>query len=157
MVYPCDNCVFSIPVVLRSKTQLMLVLTVFLAACSSELKPPLVATDIVITEPVPGREMSAAYLSLTNNTNELIDITKITSAEFDAVEIHESLLEGGIARMRQLEKLAVPANSTVKLRPGGKHLMLMRPTKTVDSVSLKFFAGTTLLLGINASIQPRND
>jgi copper(I)-binding protein len=124
----------------------------FLAACGGEARPPLVATDIVITQPMPGRQMSAGYISLTNNTNTAISITHVVSPDFEAVEMHESLLEGGVAKMRRIDELTIPANSTVSLERGGKHLMLMRPRGALEMVSLGFYSGDTLLLEVNVPI-----
>ena len=124
----------------------------FLAACGGEARPPLVATDIVITQPMPGRHMSAGYLSFTNNTNAAIRITHVVSPDFEAVEMHESLLEDGVAKMRPIEELTIPANSSVSLERGGKHLMLMRPTDALETVSLGFYSGDTLLLEVNVPI-----
>ena len=45
-------------------------------ACSTEPQPPLVATELVITRPMPGAGMSAGYLSLANNTEQKISITR---------------------------------------------------------------------------------
>lgn len=124
----------------------------FLAACDGEARPPLVATDIVITQPMPGGHMSAGYISFTNNTNAAISITHVVSPDFEAVEMHESLLEDGVAKMRRIEELTIPANSSVSLERGGKHLMLMRPTGALETVSLGFYSGDTLLLDVNVPI-----
>jgi periplasmic copper chaperone A len=129
-----------------------LIACLFLAACGGAAKAPLVASDIVITGPMPGRHMSAGYISLTNNTSDAINITHVVSPEFAAVEMHESLLEDGIARMRRIETLTIPANSSVSLQRGGKHLMLMRPTAALDTVSLGFYSGDTLLLNVEAPV-----
>lgn len=124
----------------------------FLAACGGEARAPLVATDIVITQPMPGGQMSAGYISFTNNTNAAISITQVVSPDFEAVEMHESLLEDGVAKMRRIDKLTIPANSGVTLERGGKHLMLMRPTAALETVSLNFYSGDTLLLEVNVPI-----
>lgn len=134
-----------------------LLICLFLAACGGEAKAPLVASDIVITEPMPGRHMSAGYISFTNNTSDAINITRVVSTEFDAVEMHESLVEDGVAKMRPIEELVIPANSSVSLQRGGKHLMLMRPTAALDTVSLSFYSGDTLLLNVNAPVSRRNN
>jgi copper(I)-binding protein len=128
-----------------------------MSACSDDVMPPLVATDIEITAAMPGRQMSAGYLSLTNNTDITITITSVVSPEFASVEIHESLLEDGIARMRRLAELSIPAHSTLTLERGGKHLMLMRPSGNTQQVSLSFNSGDTIVLGVRATISPRNN
>lgn len=124
-----------------------LCLAVFLAACS-EPQPPLVADEVEITRPMPGRHMSAGYLVLTNNTDEPIRITGATSPQFGRVEIHETTLEDGVARMRRLEELVVPARQSVRLERGGKHLMLMRARDLDGAVSVQLFSDGAPVLAI---------
>lgn len=119
-----------------------------LVACSAENKAPLVATDVVVYQSVPGSPMRAGYLTLTNNTSATISIDRIASPEFAQVEMHESLLEGGIAKMRALPILPITAGETVRFEKGGKHLMLMQPVDDFDSVTLQFYSNDTLLLDV---------
>ena len=44
-----------------------------------------------------------------------------------AAELHNHIMEKGIARMRRVDAIAVPAGKSVVLKPGGYHLMLDRP------------------------------
>ena len=92
--------------------------------------------------------MSAGYLVLHNNTDEPMRITGATSPQFGLVEIHETRIEDGISRMRQLEELVVPARGSVTLERGGKHLMLMRAADLGDAVSVQLMSGTTPVLSI---------
>jgi copper(I)-binding protein len=135
----------------------LLIICTSLGACSNDAIPPLVATDIEITEALPGNNMSAGYLSLTNNTDIAITISSVVSPEFELVEVHESLLENGLSKMRRIPLLSIPAHSTVTLERGGKHLMLMRPTVAAQQVTLNFHSGDTILLGVHAPITPRNN
>jgi len=127
---------------------IVVLLTVLLAACGAP-QPPLVATDVEITRPMPGRQMSAGFLVLTNNTDEPIHITSAASQQFGSVEIHETTVEDGISRMRRLDALVVPAHGSVTLERGGKHLMLMNARDIGDAVSLKLFAGDMPVLELN--------
>ena len=135
----------------------LLLACVLLSACSEELLPPLVASNVNIVAPIPGKTMSAGYLSITNNTADTVRISRVESAHFESVQIHESVVEDGIAKMHRLDELTIPARSTVKLEPGGKHLMLMRPTGTADQISLSFFSAETLLLGVTATLTTRTN
>ena len=69
---------------------------------------------------------TGAFMTLHNPTGQ---DDRLISARSDAarvVEIHESVMEGDVMRMRQLEDgLLLPAGETVELRPGGMHLMLI--------------------------------
>jgi len=128
-----------------------------LTACGSEATPPLVATDIDISGPMPVSNMSAGYLSLANNTNKEIIITRVASAEFESVEIHESSIVDGIAKMRRVDQLTIPANSITLLERGGLHLMLMRPRDKPEAVSLSFYGGDVLLLSVQTRISGRSN
>jgi copper(I)-binding protein len=39
-----------------------------------------------------------------------------------SVELHNSILEGDVMRMRQLDAIEVPGNKAVMLQPGGMHI-----------------------------------
>jgi copper(I)-binding protein len=41
------------------------------------------------------------------------------------VEIHNHIMEGGVAKMRRVDGIAVSGGASVALKPGGYHLMLM--------------------------------
>jgi len=115
-----------------------LLIAAFLTACGAPEAPVLVS-DVDITKPMPGRHMSAGFFVITNNTNEAIRVTRVESPQFASVEIHETTIEDGIARMRELGELLVPAHGNVTLERGGKHLMLMRPQDLGETVTLHFF------------------
>lgn len=133
-------------------------LTLVLAtACSSNIEPPLVARDVVVTRAIPGMTMSAAYLTLTNNSDVPIRIDRVSSPQYDSVQLHETTIEEGVARMRALAEVEIPAGATVTFRRGGKHLMLMRPTGSVDTVSLSFHSGDDLVLTVAATPESVND
>lgn len=137
--------------------RLVILLLAVLAACTSEPQPPLVASDVVVTRPMPGMKMSAAYLSLANNSDEAIRITRVASAEYESVQMHETRMEDGVARMRAIPVLKIAAGETVTLQRGGKHLMLMRPTGSSDTVSLQFLDGDDLLLTVDATFEPQTN
>jgi hypothetical protein len=133
----------------------LLLAALLIGACGAEPQPPLVATELVVTRPMPGAGMSAAYLSLTNNTEATIRITRVTSAQFGSVQLHESILDNGIARMRAIPALEIPAGETLTLQRGGKHLMLMRPTGPADVVSLQFFDDENLVLSVDTEFETK--
>ena len=130
---------------------LTIVVIGLLSACSVE-RAPLVATDMAIAKPLPGMQMTAAYLTLTNNTTQTITITHVASPNFESVEMHESVLEDGMARMYALGDVTILAGASVHFEPGGKHLMLLRPKGTSDSVVLEFYANEAVVLTVNVAL-----
>ncbi len=70
-------------------------------------------------------------------------------SEFLVDQFFSPIIKDEVARMVSLEMLILQPGETVSFEPGSKHLMLMRPTDDIDSVTLKFFAGESLLLSVN--------
>lgn len=99
----------------------------------------------------PGQEVGAAYMEL--KSSEDCILTKVETPVAGSVEIHKMSMKDGVMGMRMLEALDLPAGQTVKLEPGGFHLMLFdlkSPLKTGGSVPatlhFKTKNGKTLML-----------
>ena len=69
---------------------------------------------------------SAVYLHIKNSGKEEITITSGRSDISERVELHTHIKEGDVMKMRPIEGgLKIPAGSSVELKPGGKHIMIM--------------------------------
>lgn len=73
----------------------------------------------------PGATTGAGYLTLTNTGPEPDRLVAVSTPGAEKVEIHEGVTENGVARMRQVPAIDIPAHGAVKLAPGGFHLMLI--------------------------------
>lgn len=124
-------------------------------ATAEKTRAPLMVSDVVVTASMPGMSMSAGYMTFTNNSDADIRISRISSPQFAAVEMHETMIENDVAKMRAVDAIIVPANGSVALQRGGKHLMLMQQAEGEDSVTLNFWFDDTLLLSLNTSIADR--
>ena len=132
------------------RIRIVLLAACLLGACDAKQDAPLVATDVIVYQSVPGSIMRAGYLTLTNNTDATITIDQVTSPDFGSVEMHETILEDGIAKMRAMPSLSIPANESAHFERGGKHLMLMQADENIETVTLQFHSGTALLLSVIA-------
>ena len=74
-----------------------------------------------------GARVAAGYLSITNSGAAPDRLVAVESPAAARVEIHESSEKDGVATMRPVEAIAVAPGETVKLAPGGYHLMFMQP------------------------------
>lgn len=95
------------------------------AACS---KADTGAPDIRIDDAwaratVPGKKATAAYFTISNRGSADDVLISVSSSRASA-DVHSTSMDGGIMRMRKLDRLPLPANETVKLEPGGTHVML---------------------------------
>ena len=132
------------------RIRIVLLAACLLGACDAKQDAPLVATDVIVYQSVPGSIMRAGYLTLTNNTEATITIDQVTSPEFGSVEMHETILEDGIAKMRAMPSLSIPAGESAHFERGGKHLMLMQADENIETVTLQFHSGSALLLSVIA-------
>lgn len=133
-------------------------LLTLLTSCGGDVGPPLSATDITVVAPLPGRSTSAAYMTLHNDSDKAIILTEVSSPLFASVEMHESSLKDGIARMHKLESLTIEARSSMRFAVGGKHLMLIDPRQDLvpgDSISLELNYDDGGILICSAPLQTR--
>jgi len=103
----------------------------FLVACEKN-GGSISFSNLEIYAPLPGNTVTSGYTKITNNTDVTISIDSITSPDFETVEIHETIIVNGIARMIEIEQLTIPANNDVVLKRGGKHFMFFDPTKNIN-------------------------
>jgi copper(I)-binding protein len=90
-----------------------------------------------IRAPAPGQKTAAAYVELTSG--ETAALVAAGSAVAERAELHSMTIDGGVMRMRAQPRIELPARQTVKLAPGGAHVMLVglkQPLKAGDKVPL---------------------
>ncbi len=91
--------------------------------------------DLVISAPwsratPAGSPVAAGYVVITNKGLAAERLVSFSTDLAGQPEVHEMSTEGGVMKMRPLAKgLAIPAGGTVKLEPGGYHLMLLKLKK----------------------------
>jgi copper(I)-binding protein len=94
--------------------------------------------------PPNGRDLTAGYLTLTNGSDKAQKLVGASSPKAERIELHAHLKGAdGLAQMRQVQQVEIPANGTAVLAPGGLHLMVIgikEPLKPGDSfpVELRF-------------------
>ena len=99
-------------------------------ALAQEFKAGDITIDKAWSRATPkGADVGAGYLTIHNNGATPDKLTG-GSADFAAVEIHEMKTENGVMKMRELKDgLNIPAHGTVRLAPGGYHIMFTHLTK----------------------------
>jgi copper(I)-binding protein len=86
--------------------------------------------DIVIKDQWirPGAEkmVTALYFTLENNGSEADTLYAVETDIAKMVQIHETYSDGDVMGMREIGKIIIEPGSSVKLEPGGMHIMVMR-------------------------------
>ncbi len=73
--------------------------------------------------------VGVVYLSVRNGTSRERQLVGLETPVASRSEIHETRMEGDIARMRRVASIRLPPGQTVELRPGGIHGMLIGVTQ----------------------------
>ncbi|PWV90431.1 copper chaperone PCu(A)C [Phyllobacterium myrsinacearum] len=122
-----------------------IVFSLMTAATAAEITVgDLKLSDSCIRAMLPGAQVAGGYLTITNIGKADDRLFAISSERSKKAEIHEMAMDHDVMVMRELPKgLAIPAGESVKLTPGGYHLMLMdvaEPLKEgqVSKLTLKF-------------------
>ena len=89
--------------------------------------------DAWIRNAPPNAMMLAGYATLRNAGDAPITISTVKAQGFDDTSLHETVLVGDVSQMRSLENLSIAPDESVTFEPGGKHIMLMQPTKAPQS------------------------
>jgi copper(I)-binding protein len=122
------------------------------------------AAQVAVTEPwvrgtVAGQKATGAFMQLSSPVDTAL--VAVTSPAAKIAEVHEMKMEGGMMKMRAVDKVAIPAGKSVELKPGGYHVMLVdlvAPLKEGDTVPLKLTfedkGGTKQTIDVRAEVRP---
>ena len=108
----------------------------------------------------PGVAALAGYALLRNSCPTPVSVTDVGSPDFAMGMIHETVVEGGVSRMRGAKSLVVPARGSFAFVPGGAHLMLMHPRRALKEgdrvqVTVQFAGGGKVTAASPCARTPR--
>lgn len=78
-----------------------------------------------VRETITGQNMSAAYFDVKNLGSNPHTVVKIESPVASIVQLHETIEENGMMKMREISQLPLTSHAESHLQPGGMHVMLM--------------------------------
>ena len=87
--------------------------------------------DAWVRETPPGVAMMAGYMELRNNTSRRQVLVTASSPGFETVMIHRTTVKDGMAGMVHASQIELTPNASLLFAPGGYHLMLMNPKRTL--------------------------
>jgi copper(I)-binding protein len=84
-----------------------------------------------------GAANGAVYVTIVNPGGSPDALVKATTDAATTVELHETVQEAGVMKMRPMPRFEVPGGARLEMKPGGHHIMLMglkRDLKPGDTV-----------------------
>ena len=120
----------------------------------------LLVQDAWVLEAPPGMKVMAAYMTIKNSSENSYELSGISSAQFERVEMHRTIIENEQARMERQNRMTVNAGDTLKFEPGGSHLMLFNPEvrlKSGDEVDLSLKLNNGIILDVKAQVRKHSE
>jgi copper(I)-binding protein len=104
----------------------LVAIAALLAACSGAAPSATPTIAQAWARPAAAGADSAAYMTITGAANQADALLSASSPAADMVELHEvSTDASGMTGMHPIDRLDIPAGTSVTLKPGGYHLMVM--------------------------------
>ncbi len=105
-------------------------LVLFTLFSATALAQSLTVEEARVRAVPPGSPTTAAFMELTNPSETDLALVGGTSPLAGSLELHNHVMVDGVMQMRRVEAIPVPAGETVRLAPGGWHLMLFELART---------------------------
>ncbi len=96
--------------------------------CAQAFKFP-DTSDLWFREAPPNARMLAAYVTIDNKTQQDLKLVGAFAPDFAMAEIHKTIEVDGMLKMREQKELSLPNQSSIVMKPGGLHIMLMMPQR----------------------------
>lgn len=81
------------------------------------------AENVWVRATAPGQKVAGAFMDLTSEAP--VSLVGGQSPVAEEVELHTMSMKDGVMRMRRVAEIKLPEGQTVKLEPGGLHVMLI--------------------------------
>ncbi|MGH8278278.1 MAG: copper chaperone PCu(A)C [Gammaproteobacteria bacterium] len=113
--------------------------------------PSVSASGVWVRAAPAGVEFMAGFLTLTNHTDQLLTLTRITSPDFGSVNVVQTPESRQAGPPPASTPLRLPAGQSVTLAPGGQQLRITKPVHRLyegDLVTLllSFSDGSSLTI-----------
>lgn len=123
------------------------------------------AGDIVVLHPyalpsLKGAPNGIGFIDLKNTGRQPDRLIKAASPAVGRVELHEMKMQGDVMQMRELDGIAIAPGATVRMAPGGLHMMLMqlaRPLSAGDKLPITLTFERAGTVNTELWVQPRDE
>jgi copper(I)-binding protein len=136
--------------------KLTLLMTTLLFSATQIAHAEVIADGAYARETAPTATTSAVFISLSNTESNDVALISASTSAAGKVELHDMIKEGDVMKMRQVEKIIIPANGKTELKPGGLHVMLfdlVAPLKEGQMIPVQLHFSNQQTLSVQAPIK----
>ena len=94
------------------------------AATPAAAAPILQVQNAWVRATAPGQKVAAAYMQL-QALQSGVKLQALRSPAAPMLQLHSMQMQGDVMRMHEISSLDLPQGQTLRLQPGGMHIMLM--------------------------------
>nr|WP_232477461.1 copper chaperone PCu(A)C [Roseomonas sp. KE0001] len=129
------------------------------SGASAQAQPGLFAENAWSRPALARIGTAVVYLSLRNGGSQPVRLLGGSTPVAERVEIHESVVEGRVARMRARPGgVVVPPGGVIRFEPSGLHLMLIKPAADLKAgqgftLTLNFENGATFAVPVQVAMR----
>lgn len=119
-----------------------------LGGCQASAPEQASVSDAWVRLPAVAGRPAAAYFTLAGGS-KADRLIGVTSGKAERIELHEGMTDGGMASMKPIDGVDVPAGGTVAFAPGGNHAMLFGVDPAIKAgdplpLAFRFASGETI-------------
>ena len=109
--------------------------------------------DAYSREMPPSASNMAVYLTISNVGSHGVSLESVSSDVAESAMIHRSTMENGMMTMEHLPELYIASRESIKLEPGGLHIMLVGLRRSLQAgdlirLNLDFSNGVVLRVDV---------
>jgi len=104
----------------------------------------------------PVVKVLAAYMIIENHSDKKLSVVGADSPLFGRIEIHNTVIEEGLARMLRQDRIDLAPHGSIAFSPGGYHFMLLgrkQPIDVGDRVEMTLILGSGDRLPLEAMVR----
>lgn len=101
-----------------------------------EKPQPLRSRDGFVRLGVPTAPSAAGYISLTNQSNEILTLVSGESPAYRVIEFHKMVESDGMLRMRRIPQIEIKPGEQFDFKTGAEHIMLIGRKKMLSQGEL---------------------
>lgn len=105
-------------------------------SCTETKKPVTDSTpteDLIYAKKAVAGGNTVAYFSYINGLNRVDTLAGLSTPVSSSASVHETFEEDGLKGMRPVRDLIIQPGDTLKLQPGGLHVMIMNVSESLSS------------------------
>ncbi len=142
------------------RKNLALLATTLLLSLNSYAEGEIAIENAWVRTAPPAAKVLAAYMEISNHSNQPQTLVTASSPQFNTVELHQTQMHNGMMHMKAVPNISIAKHETLHIKPGGYHFMLIGPKARIhrgDKITLKLNFSGNETITVEAEVKDSTD